>query len=77
MGPAVLAAINREIGKNDAAKTTLLDLADSERGVWQCHSAYECTAVCTADVNPAGQIMALRRRLIGQKMKNLLGGRSS
>lgn len=77
MGPAVLAAINREINKNDAAKTALLELAGSERGVWQCHSAYECTAVCPADANPAGQIMALRRRLIGQKMKNLLGGRSS
>jgi succinate dehydrogenase / fumarate reductase iron-sulfur subunit len=72
-----LTAINREISKNGGNKTTLLDLAGSEQGVWQCHSAYECTAVCPAEANPAGHIMELRRRLILQKMKNLFGGRSS
>ena len=77
IGPAVLTAINREISKNGGDKPALLDLAGSERGVWQCHSAYECTAVCPTDVNPAGHIMELRRRLIRQKIKNLLGGRSS
>lgn len=75
LGPAVLTAINREISKNDGEKTALLELAGSEQGVWQCHSAYECSAVCPADVNPAGHIMELRRRFILQKMKNLLGGR--
>lgn len=75
MGPAALSALNREICKNGGDKTALLRLAGSERGVWQCHSAYECTAVCPADAKPAEQIMALRRRLIMQKIKNLLGGR--
>jgi succinate dehydrogenase / fumarate reductase iron-sulfur subunit len=75
MGPAVLAAIRREISKN--GEMSLLDLVDSERGVWQCHSAYECTAVCPADANPAGHIMALRRHLILQKIQGLLGGRSA
>jgi succinate dehydrogenase / fumarate reductase iron-sulfur subunit len=75
MGPAVLAALNREIDKNGGTKQFLLDLAGSERGIWQCHSAYECSAVCPADVDPAGHIMALRRRLIGQKIKSLFGTR--
>jgi succinate dehydrogenase / fumarate reductase iron-sulfur subunit len=77
MGPAALAAMNREISKNGGDKTALLHLADSERGVWQCHSAYECTAVCPAEANPAGHIMELRRRFILQKIKSLFGGRSS
>jgi succinate dehydrogenase / fumarate reductase iron-sulfur subunit len=77
MGPAVLTAINREISKNGGDKAALLDLAGSERGVWQCHSAYECSAVCPANADPAGHIMELRRRLILQKIKNLFGGRSS
>lgn len=77
IGPAALTALNRELGKNGGAKTALLDLAGSEQGVWQCHSAYECSAVCPADANPAGHIMELRRRLILQKMKNLFGGRRS
>jgi succinate dehydrogenase / fumarate reductase iron-sulfur subunit len=73
MGPAVLAAINRELVNNGSDKKLLLDLAGSERGVWQCHSAFECSAVCPSDVNPAGHIMALRRRLITQKIKSLFG----
>lgn len=77
LGPAVLTAINREICKNGGDKTTLLDLAGSERGVWQCHSAYECTAVCPADANPAGHIMELRRQFILQKVKHLFDGRRS
>lgn len=73
MGPAALAALNREISKNEANRVPLLELADSQRGVWQCHSAFECSVVCPSDVNPAGHIMELRRRLIMQKIKNLFG----
>ena len=75
MGPAALAAINRELSKNGNDKNGLFDLAGSERGVWQCHSAFECSEVCPADVNPAGLIMELRRRLILQKIKNLFGAK--
>ncbi len=49
-------------------------LADGEHGVWQCHSAYECTEACPQDVDPAGAIMALRRELIASKVKKLFGG---
>ncbi len=73
VGPAALAAVSREISKNKDQTAPLLDLAGSEQGVWQCHSAYECSAVCPSEVNPAGHIMALRRRLIVQKAKSFLG----
>jgi succinate dehydrogenase / fumarate reductase iron-sulfur subunit len=73
MGPAVLAAINRELNKDGGHQRSLLDLAGSEGGVWQCHSAFECSEVCPSDVNPAGLIMELRRRLIGQQIKRLFG----
>ncbi len=76
MGPAVLAAINRQVEKGTASIPLMLNLAGSERGVWQCHSAYECSAVCPTDVNPAGHIMDLRRRLMWQKLKSMLGMRS-
>ena len=72
MSPAALAAINRELSKNKQQTIPLLELAGSERGVWQCHSAFECSAVCPSDVNPAGHIMELRRRFITQKIKELL-----
>ncbi len=73
IGPAVLAAINRELSNNGGDTKSLLDLSGSERGIWQCHSAFECSEVCPSDVNPAGHIMELRRRLIMQKIKNLFG----
>lgn len=73
IGPAALAAIDRELANNGGIKEWLLNLASSQQGVWQCHSAYECSAVCPSEVNPAGHIMALRRRLIRQKVKNIFG----
>jgi succinate dehydrogenase / fumarate reductase, iron-sulfur subunit len=33
-------------------------------GVWRCHTAFECTEVCPADVQPASAIMNLRKTLL-------------
>lgn len=68
LGPAVLAAAHHQ-GLN--GNKPLLDLVDSEIGVWRCHSAYECTEVCPANVEPAWRIMDLRRQVI---KKRLFGG---
>lgn len=71
LGPAVLAGaqhtgLEREPG--------LLALVDTEDGVWRCHSAYECTAVCPANVEPAWRIMDLRRQVTGARLKRLFRG---
>jgi succinate dehydrogenase/fumarate reductase-like Fe-S protein len=52
----------------------VLELIDSEVGVWRCHSAYECTEVCPSHVEPAWRIMDLRKKVIGKKFKRLFGG---
>jgi Fe-S oxidoreductase len=57
-GPAVLAAI--QAGDIDCSHQ-LIDLADSQGGVWRCHSAYECSEVCPSFVEPGWRIMDLRR----------------
>ena len=44
----------------------LLEFADQADGAWRCHSAYECSAVCPSNVDPAWRIMNLRRRVVGQ-----------
>lgn len=73
-GPAPLAGVWQAFQESDAEKrAALLALADSEQGVWRCHSAYECTESCPQAVDPAGAIMALRRELIGRKFKRLFG----
>ncbi len=71
LGPAVLAAAHQSflIGKDPA----LLDYVDQDNGVWRCHSAYECTAVCPSNVDPGWRIMDLRRRVVGNRAKKLFG----
>jgi len=68
LGPAVLAGAHQHGVKQDAS---VLSLVDSEDGVWRCHSAYECTAVCPSFVDPGWRIMDLRKQVISQRLKKL------
>jgi succinate dehydrogenase / fumarate reductase iron-sulfur subunit len=70
LGPAALAAMQHGCLDGD---TSLADLADSQDGVWRCHSAFECTAVCPSFVEPAWRIMAARKQVVGQRVRRLLG----
>lgn len=74
LGPAGLAAIRRAVDKSEdpEERARLLALADTEQGVWRCHSAWECTEVCPQDVQPAEAIMALRRELTVRRFRKLL-----
>ncbi len=64
-GPAVLAAIQHgKLNGNDSRA-----IGDSHEGVWRCHSAFECSAVCPAFVDPAGRIMDLRKHLVAARLK--------
>ena len=73
MGPAVLAAAQASYVQTK--DPSLLDLVDDVNGAWRCHSAYECTAVCPSNVDPAWRIMNLRRRVVGHRITRLFGRR--
>lgn len=74
MGPAALAAAYRQYETGDAAtRRRILDLVDHEDGVWRCHVAYECSAICPSNVDPAGKIMALRNALTGRRIRQFFG----
>jgi succinate dehydrogenase / fumarate reductase iron-sulfur subunit len=73
LGPAILAGIQHTYPQEPSLK--LLDLADSQDGVWRCHSAFECSAVCPSNVDPAWRIMDLRKRVITQRVKSLFGNK--
>ena len=66
MGPAILAGALQHGLKNSNG---LLSMVDSEDGVWRCHSAYECSAVCPSYVEPGEKIMTLRRQIIVERFK--------
>ena len=70
LGPAPLAAAQ---DNGILRKPELLGLVDTNNGVWRCHSAFECTAVCPSFVDPARRIMDLRTQVISLKLRNLFG----
>ena len=63
MGPAALAAVNRQYRKFPHQKKRLLAIAGGRRGVKGCQRALACSKVCPTRVYPARHIEELRRRL--------------
>lgn len=78
LGPATLAAAARMIQEpRDQSDVGQIDeLIDSMHGLWRCHLAFECSEVCPMDVDPAGLMMAMRRRNIAQMLKGLFSAGS-
>ena len=70
LGPAPLAAAQDH---GIRRKPELLSVVDCEDGVWRCHSAFECTAVCPSFVDPARRIMDLRKQVVGARLGKLFG----
>jgi succinate dehydrogenase / fumarate reductase, iron-sulfur subunit len=70
LGPAVLAgAQHNGLERNPE----LMKFVDGANGVWRCHSAFECTAVCPANVEPAWRIMDLRKQVVKAKIRRFFG----
>lgn len=74
LGPAALAAAERVLEEpRGADPTVMLGLVDDAHGAWRCHTAFECSAVCPAGVDPGGAIMRLRGRLLRDRLPRLVG----
>ena len=57
-GLAVLAAAERVLeDPRGADLKAVLGLVDDAHGAWRCHTAFECSAVCPAGVDPGAAIM--------------------
>jgi succinate dehydrogenase / fumarate reductase, iron-sulfur subunit len=74
LGPAALAAAERVLEEpRDADPKAVLGLVDDAHGAWRCHTAFECSAVCPAGVDPGEAIMRLRGRLLRDRLPRLVG----
>lgn len=69
LGPAILAAAQHSYLQSP--NPALLDFVDQADGVWRCHSAYECTAVCPSNVDPAWRIMDLRKKVAINRVRKV------
>ncbi len=67
LGPGVLAAAQH--GFQQTQDNDLLSLVDSQDGIWRCHSAYECTAVCPSNVDPGWRIMDMRKKVLRYRIQ--------
>jgi succinate dehydrogenase / fumarate reductase iron-sulfur subunit len=72
LGPAVLAGAQQHGLDGDPG---LLALVDCAEGMWRCHQAFECTAVCPSNVEPGLKIMQLRQAATRQWIKRLIGSK--
>jgi succinate dehydrogenase/fumarate reductase iron-sulfur protein len=74
LGPAPLAGAHQHRVRHKEDKDIrLMQLVDSDVGLWRCHSAYECTAVCPSNVDPAERIMSLRRQVLSARIRSWFG----
>jgi succinate dehydrogenase / fumarate reductase iron-sulfur subunit len=65
LGPAILAAAGRIMTEpRGRSVMEVLKQVDHDHGLWRCHGAFECTEVCPAGVDPAREIMSMRRHLL-------------
>lgn len=69
LGPVILAAA-QHIGLENLPEE-LVKQIDSRCGLWRCHSAFECSAICPSNVEPGWRIMKLRQEIIIRRFKNL------
>ncbi len=73
LGPAALAAAHQRLSAStNGLSSQALEAVNSEHGLWRCHATFECSAVCPSNVDPAGKIMALRRRMTVERIRMLL-----
>jgi len=67
-GPQALAQEYRFLqDPRDEAGEERLDLVDTEHGVWRCHFAGTCSAVCPKGVDPALGIQLLKRHVMAAR----------
>jgi succinate dehydrogenase / fumarate reductase iron-sulfur subunit len=63
MGPAGLAAYNRELDKHPERSAELLPQVDTPEGAWGCDRHLACSAVCPTGVYPAKHIVMLQKKI--------------
>lgn len=73
LGPA---AFNRAFAlvsdSRDKAGTERMAAVDGRKGIWSCHTIFECTAVCPKGIPITLAIQGLKRKHFFGKMKSLL-----
>ncbi|MDI6787170.1 MAG: 4Fe-4S dicluster domain-containing protein, partial [Planctomycetota bacterium] len=74
LGPhSILKTLRFYNDTRDTAKKERLSLIGNNKGLFRCHSIFNCQICCPKDLDPAGAISQMKMKLIFQKIKGLMG----
>jgi succinate dehydrogenase / fumarate reductase iron-sulfur subunit len=72
LGPAALAKLFRFVrDPRDIRPFANWSRVNTDEGVWGCDTIFACNEACPKDVRPADGIVALRKKLVMEKIKRL------
>jgi succinate dehydrogenase / fumarate reductase iron-sulfur subunit len=75
VGPAAAAKLERfALDSRDERSAEALEIVNDEKGVWACDTVFRCIDACPKDVRPTDAIVGLRKALLKNRVKKLLGG---
>jgi succinate dehydrogenase / fumarate reductase iron-sulfur subunit len=65
LGPAALTKVWRFVADDrDEATKERLDMVSNEKGVWRCHTIFRCSDSCPKNIDTAGSIENLRKKVV-------------
>lgn len=74
LGPAAAAKLERfALDSRDERGGAALEIVNNEKGVWACDTVFRCIDACPKDVRPTDAIVGLRKALVKNRFKKLLG----
>jgi succinate dehydrogenase / fumarate reductase iron-sulfur subunit len=74
VGPAALAKLQRfSSDSRDERSGKVLEMFNDEKGVWGCDTVFRCIDACPKDVRPTDGIVGLRKTILKNKAKEILG----
>jgi succinate dehydrogenase / fumarate reductase, iron-sulfur subunit len=78
VGPAAAAKLERfALDFRDERGAQALEIVNNQNGVWGCDTVFRCIDACPKDVRPTDAIVGLRKKLLKNKFKKILGGGKS
>lgn len=76
VGPAAGVKLERfALDSRDERPAEVLERFNDEKGVWACDTVFRCIDACPKDVRPTDAIVGLRKALVKNRFKRLLGGK--
>lgn len=74
IGPhAILKASRFYNDSRDTAGRERLALIGNSKGLFRCHTIFNCQMVCPKDIDPSGAIARMKMKLVWSKLKGIFG----